>query len=510
MPIPNVRPSVYSSYGYRAASVARRAGRTLPTGGSGDYHARTDADLLRNLAQEMDRDNAIYSGILNRAADNILGDGFKLQARTGSKKLNQKIEAWWAEEFAPNPEVRGLDAWADLEFKSLIHTMSDGDVAFIKTNQAQLQAIEAERIVSQRTTKGARTERGVELDRLGKPLAYWIADYDTNGYVQTNTASRYAAENVIFLAYRRRFSSTRGVPLMVPAFPMIHRLNDTCDSEAIAWQLLAKFAFTCYRDQGPRRAYEESDENDDGKDQPPSMDVRVQDVDEGTIFHAGSKDHKLEAIRRELPGANFPDAVRAFLRLVGLPVGMPLELILLDWSQTNYSSARAALEQAYRNFMRWQAFLKRSLHRPAYVWRLGLLVQSGYFTAAESARSDFFRHEWIAPKFPWLDVLKEAKAWGEALDRGFTTLADVLATRGMDLEETMDRRAAEFGMAIEKANRINQQYPEAQVDWRELAGLSKQKEPAPIASDEKTDDDEPIKPAAAPSTMPPTEGDPDA
>ena len=77
MPIPNVRPSTYSSFGYRAASVARRGGRTLPTGGSGDYHARTDADLLRNLAQEMDRDNAIYSGILNRAADNILGDGFQ-------------------------------------------------------------------------------------------------------------------------------------------------------------------------------------------------------------------------------------------------------------------------------------------------------------------------------------------------------------------------------------------------------------------------------------------------
>jgi capsid protein len=137
-------------------------------------------------------------------------------------------------------------------------------------------------------------------------------------------------------------------------------------------------------------------------------------------------------------------------------------------------------------------------------------VDSGYFTAAESGRSDFFRHEWIAPKFPWLDVLKEAQAWGEALDRGFTTLADVLATRGMDLEETMDRRAAEFGMAIEKANAINQKYPEAEVDWRELAGLSKEKTPAPAPV--TVDEDEPIAPAGGDSSvpLPAVEADPDA
>jgi hypothetical protein len=32
MAAPNVRPSSYSSFGYRAATVARRGGRALPTG----------------------------------------------------------------------------------------------------------------------------------------------------------------------------------------------------------------------------------------------------------------------------------------------------------------------------------------------------------------------------------------------------------------------------------------------------------------------------------------------
>ena len=469
----------YSALGYRAATIERSSGRGLPTGGSADVHLRYDLDLLRRMGQAFDRDNSIYAGIVNRAVENILGPGFKLEARTDDEKTNAALEAWNLE-CGEDPEVRGLDEDADLEAHTLRHVMTDGDLAYLKTDTGQLQAIEAERILGTRCTQGQKTELGVELNPLGRPLAYWIADYDALGYLRRGNPRRYDAAGVLFIAHRRRFSQTRGVPVQIPAYPMIHRLNDVCDSEAIAWQLLSRFALACYRDGGPERGFIESEE-DPEKGQPPNMDTRVQNVGEAIIFHAQGND-KLAPIARDLPGANFPESVRTFLRLVGLPFGLPLELILLDWSQTNYSSARAALEQAHRNFLRWQRFLIRNFHRPLYRWRVDLALAKGIVRP----RADLYKHEWITPKFPWLDVLKEAKAWGEALDRGFSTQTEILATRGLDREEFLVQRTKEIRAAIEAANELNKDFPDANVDWRIFAGLQTKAATAPQPAVDET------------------------
>lgn len=495
----------YTSLGYRAATVERSSGRSLPVGGSADLHSRFDLDLLRRIGQGFDRDNAIAQGLTNRAAENILGAGFKLEASTGDKKLNKRLEAWWTE-WSEDPEIRGIFSFADLEDLTLKHLMTDGDVAYVKTTAGKLQAIEAERIVGLRRTKGERTENGVELDAVGRPLAFWVANYTPYGVVSRNTARRIPAEAVFFVAHRRRLSQTRGIPVQVPSFPMVHRINDVCDSEAIAWQLLSRFALSCSRDMGPQRAYIES-ELDAGiaprTNQPPNLDVRLQDVGEGVIFHAPNDGRsKLSAIPRDLPGANFSDSVRMFLRLIGLPFGLPLELILLDWSQTNYSSARASLEQSHRNFARWQKILIRQFHRPVYLWALEQAVRAGLFPE----RADLTKHVWIAPKFPWLDVLKESMAWGNALDRGFSTQTEILATRGTDREDHNAQRKLEIEEAIEIAEDINKQHPDAKVPWQIFAGLEK---PATTAQVAAADNDSNIPPSGKSSKKPSSKDDDD-
>ena len=39
---------------------------------------------------------------------------------------------------------------------------------------------------------------------------------------------------------------------------MLHRINDVCDSEAIAWQMLSRLAVAIIRKGGPEQAYAES------------------------------------------------------------------------------------------------------------------------------------------------------------------------------------------------------------------------------------------------------------
>lgn len=479
--------------GYRAATVIRRGGKPLPVGGSGDYHARNDLPLLRRQSQAYDRDNTLYHALISRALDNILGDGFRFQARTGNQRTNRLLEELWGT-FWESPEIRGMDSGPDTERLALRHLLVDGDVAAIKTSDGLIQLVEAERIVSHKTRNGpAIIEQGIELNPYGRPTAYWVADYDQSGCVSSATPRRYAADDVIYVANRMRISQTRGIPMAVPCFAMIERINDVCDAEAVAWQLLSRLAFTVNRKDAAELADVTSTADAD-KELPAELAARYHDIGEAIIFH-GEPGEEVKGIDRNIPGANFPESIKMFLRILGLVPGMPLELVLLDWSQTNYSSARAALLQAYRMFARWQRLLVRCFHTPIYRWKVGQWIAEGRLPE----RPGVFDHEWFPPPFPWVDPQKEAEADALLTDRGYSTYAEVLKGQNRDREEMVEQRSVEIREAIAAAKAIEEQTGE-RVPWQLFAGLDPSKvqstpAPQPAAQPEEQPEEPEEQPA---------------
>lgn len=492
---PPIKRGAYTALGYRAAQIERSSGRPQATGGSADYHLRYDREDLVQQSQAFDRDNAIFEGLANRAADNILGHGFKLQAQTSSEEVNKQLEQLWAE-WSEAPEVRELDTFWQIERLVLRALMVDGDIGAIKTSDGKIQLIESERVAYRSQVsdnKENRVEQGVELDKLGRPVRFWIADYNRFGNLSRSKYTPINASDFIFIANRKRASQTRGVPVHVSSFPMIHRINDVCDSEAVAWQILARYAIIVTRNKGAEQAYLETTADSDapansGSEQRPD---RVQDqgpdrFSEGAIAFHGEEGEDLKAVEHNLPGANFPESIRMFLRLIGLPFGLPLELILLDFSQTNYSSARASLEQAYRNFQCWQRLLKQKWHAPLYRWKVQQWIAEGKI---KSAPADVLKHDWIAPKFPWVDPFKEAQAWKHIIGTGLSTHAEALASRGQDYDDWRAQRQKEIVGAVRAAQEV-EKTTGVKVPWELLAGLEVAKAEMPADPAESTEKDE--------------------
>jgi lambda family phage portal protein len=478
----------YDSLGYTAAQVLRTSGRPMPYGGSADYHARYDRALLVAQSQAFARDNGIYKGVIKRGVHNIIGRGFSLQARTASKAWNEKAEALWRQEFCPEPDIRGLQSWWQSECLVCESLWVDGDFGAVKLANDQLQMTEAERIATFRgviaqVPNGDLIDQGVQMTPAGRPNYFWVADYNRFGQVLKSSARAIPAENFVFVANLERASQTRGMPALVCNFPMFHRVNDVCDSEAIAWQLLSRLAIAVLKKGATTSATQlttgdaaQMPEPGAANGDPLAARVedlarRIMEVDAGTIFF-GEPDEDIKGIDRNIPGANFTASVTMFLRILGLPIGLPLELILLDWSKTNYSSARAALEQAFLMFGWWQHLLITRWHRPIYQWKIQRWIASGKLPD----RADALKHEWITPSFPWLDQLKEAEAWGLRIDRGFSTHAEAIKSLNRDRGEWLLTRQAEVEEAIQIADVINKKYPGAKVDWRIFAGLLTQKE----------------------------------
>ncbi len=248
---------------------------------------------------------------------------------------------------------------------------------------------------------------------------------------------------------------------------MLHRINDVCDSEAIAWQMLARLAVSVTREDGAVLAYGESEPDPEKStgDTSGDLSMRMTELDYALIFH-GNPGEKVQGIERNIPGKDFSESLRMFLRLLGLPLGLPLELILLDWTKGNYSQSRAVLEQAYQTFLGWQKLLEASVHSAVYEWKVEGWQRAGVLPA----RADAMAHEWIKPSFPWIDKLKEAQSYGVLLDRGLTTHALACKALNMDRGEVVAARVAEVEDAIKRAKEIKEATG-VDVPWQMFCGL---------------------------------------
>jgi len=454
----------YGSLGYRSVIVATGEGRSY-TSYPGSAHEEMDRKNLIAQSREFMRDNAIYKGMIDRMVDYIVGNGFELQLSGGDKESLAKTEGLWRD-FNRRPEIRNLLSGSMVAKMVLREVLVAGDTAILKTDQGLIQHFEAEQIDSRRTKdKSGALVNGIVKNEFGRPVKFNLCPWKSYSVDITNGKSVDATE-VLYLTNPERPSQVRGVPACQASFPMLHRINDVCDSEAIAWQLLARIAISIEREGGPEMAYTESKEDTDksAEELEGNLATRITEMAYALIFHARPGE-KITGVERNIPGQNFGESVRTFLRLLGLPIGLPLELILLDWTKSNYSQSRAVLEQAFETFLGWQQIIEDFYYRPLFEWKLETWKKN----ALVPADSDF-KVEWIKKTFPWIDPLKEAQAYATQVERAFTTHTRACKSLNLDQQEVTEQRGKEISAAIKIAQGIEKDTG-VKVPWEYFAGI---------------------------------------
>jgi lambda family phage portal protein len=458
----------YTSLGYRAVRVASAEGRSYVSV-PGSTHDERDRENLIRQSRDFMRNNAIYKGLIERMVNYIVGNGFELQVTGPGDNMVKKIEGFWRNWFR-RPEIRGLLSGAAVSKMVMRELLVAGDVSVLKTNTGKIQLFEAEQLDG-----GNGYKNGILKDKNGAPKKFHLCPWNAYKVDKKNGESR-PAEEVLFLTNPERPSQLRGIPASQASFPMLHRINDICDAEAIAWQLLSRMAVSIIREQGPDIAYEESREDPTKSSDELEGDLatRMTELDYALIFH-GNPNEKIEGVERTVPGKNFPESIRMFLRLLGLPIGCPLELVLLDWTNSNYSQSRAVLEQAYQNFVSWQSLLIDFFYRPLFEWRLGIWRAAGLIGKKVSMDAG-----WIPPVFPWIDQLKEAQAQAAKVERGFTTHAEICKSLSSDRSEIVAQRVREVRDAIIQAAAISDETG-VEVPWQIFCGLQPPKTAEPAS-----------------------------
>lgn len=411
----------------RRSRIDPAAGRP----GRADWHLDGTYERIQMIedARDLERNNVIARGLLDRATDNVVGCGFRQQATTNSPKWNDRAEKLWKEWADFECDVRNLSTFDELLQLTHRSKLREGDVGTILLADGKLQHFEADQLASP-TGAALRSNMvdGVELDRRGRPITFHLvaAPDPLRPSVRHQRTTAVPAEFVVFLAKRQRHGQTRGLTEFSSCGWYLDQIDRNIEAVTMAARMAACIGLV-HKTQERKSGLAE-DEN--GR--------RKLTFQPGMLHEVGYQD-SIEQIKQDQPGTNWGDFLAVLGRLVGIAFGLPLELTFLDFSRTNYSSARAALLQAYQVWLKDQAALRFYCSR-IYRWKVIRWVDEGLLPY----RADALSHNWICPGWKWLDPEKEISAQLASVDAGFSTLAEVAAQQGKDFFELAIARKAEI------------------------------------------------------------------
>ena len=455
---------------YKSVSRPRLTGAWVPTLTSGDYHLDPiTLAKLRGFCQRGVRNQPVARAIVHRTADLAIGTGLAPKARSRDADWNRKAETFfwqWADRYA---DARGRASFGLLQHQAVLAWKTDGDVGvyFAPTATARrggvpaaegsphdlcrVQLIEADRIVSPPAKSGrarANVTQGVQLDALSRPIAYHVAPYLPFGMgVDPSNGQWVAAEDFTLLLHATRPSQTRGEPVLAALIVLLEQLDKYVEAEVVAAALSACVSLIV-KTENPTL----SGLNPLGADVPvaalygsdsATASQRWNKFEPGMIRHLRPGED-VEMLNPARPAPQLPEFIKAQLKLAAADVGLPYELLLLDFSDTNFHASRSALGIAWRKMQIIQQVVIEQLCRPAWERVIGAAIRTGALDAID----DWDQVEWLAPGRPVIDPQREAAAAKTMVENNFATRAQVCAEFGRDFADVAIDRAQEKAQEI--------------------------------------------------------------
>ncbi|MBE0454848.1 MAG: phage portal protein [Roseovarius sp.] len=478
-----------------AQAMAPQQGAGMAAYTAGDPHERTmrtwytsagsaDADLIPELStivprsRDLSRNNGIASAGLQTMKDNIVGNILKLSSKPHYKLLGMTAEQ--AEEMGNSIEAEfetffhttECDAartnnLLGLTLQALAGAMMNGETLAVPVWQprpghrwnTRIQLIEADRLATPpgRELDG-RIRGGVEVDQFGAPLAYHIQRthpgdrlgligmFDPAAYARVPAFTPHGLRRVIHLYDSERTGQSRGRPIVTSVMKQFRLAGKYADAHletAVAQSLIAAFLES---DLSPEASTElfGATPSTAWKDQLSGYHAQLQ----GAAVIPLPAGAKLSAFNPSQPNPAFEAFMQHTLRNIAAGLNIPYELLLKDFSKTNYSSARAALLEAWRYFKGRRRWLTDHWLRPIYELWMEEAAWAGRLPGIGHAdyhanRYAYARCRWTFAGRGWVDPVKEANAAKIRMEIGISTLEDECAEQGLDWEEVIAQRARE-------------------------------------------------------------------
>lgn len=412
--------------------------------------ASPDRDTMRARARWLHENNAIMANIDATIVRNSVGNGFTFQSKSGKENIDKQIESLWAEFIKPkNCDVTGRQHFGGIQQLILSQRMCDGEIVIKKhlsrnkSNPFQIQLIEADRFdtsyrVRVDNSNILNSVDGIELDTMGAPQNYVFRD----GLMSNVKVP--ASEVIHYFKMGNRATQYRGLSEYKQAIVDLRNFAgyQTSTLKSARARSSVAYAIETNNVQGHMASMLQSGSS---KDSDPIYDIN------GVMVQYLNQGEKLHQYDPAVKGAEYGEFVRACVRLIATARQISYELAFRDYSQVNFSSARASFIQDHKRFSNEQWHMVTYVLNPLFESWLDANVMAGNIkglgvSAYFINKSDFCQPRWVAPAREWVDPLKDINAIQKEIDMGITTISEVAAARGKDFEEVIAARVKENQM----------------------------------------------------------------
>jgi lambda family phage portal protein len=464
--------------GYKAADMSKNKTPWLHASDrSADAEIVPSLPTLRNRSRAARRDDSIATGVFGAFTTNVVGTGRTPQAtivlpdgRPASEK-NKAVEAvWWERCDHLSPADGGL-AHAQRQALLFGKRLEDGDVLERAVKRTPDEPVWIETVEGQRlrTPAGAlprdpkgRIVNGVEKDRFGVVVAYWVCKHDPGNTESHDTVGTIPDASISLSNFDRvpvgpgvlfsrravtRPGQSRGVPLLHACLQDVHDLDLLFVAALKRTQMAACLALFI------KSTVEGADLIElTAEDYGYQLD---QKITPGMIFRL-MPGEDVTTVAPNLPFADLGPLFMLAARRIGAAVGLSPQTVLRMWDGTTYSGART-IQLDDRNTYRCEGY-DFDAQVLAWEWRVvledALLRGDPRLVAAGVTLEDLAHVEWIGDGEPWIDPMVEAQSTQLMLQLRLTTYQRECARQGLDWRKTIrDHLEVEAYEAEERAKR---------------------------------------------------------
>ena len=429
---------------------------------------QTDApyrNILRGRARGLERNNDQTQSAIKNLKRNAVGSGIKMQPKTKSDKLNERILDLWQDWIKKeNCDITGGCNFYKLQKMFALRVLCDGEIFGLFSLNGkgevplQIQLIEPDLLAEEviRYDSGLNiVHGGVEVDDYMRPVAYHFRLDPLRWDV-----IRVPASEVLHSYDKSRPQQVRGISQLSSPMERISNLGEYVDSELKAARSAAAHTGVVKTAQGANQIIRSSKKSSNG-------DI-IQEIQPGTMTYLNTNEDVIFA-QPGRPNINAA-AFSAFIqRSISAAMGFSYEAQSRDLSQVNYSSARQGYLEDQRTYEEWQTDLIEDFCQPVYERFIEAAVLSGALDIPDffENRKKYTVCKWVTPGWSWIDPQKEATAGAQLLDTGLTTLEELAGSRGRDWREVLEQRKREQDYIESLGIKLNQMLEKAPQDLGE-------------------------------------------
>lgn len=454
-----LRASALSGNGaYEGASRAHPRDQWLPALRSADADLFPDLAIGRARSRDIAR-NGLGHGNLTTLVNHVIGHrglwpqsrlspdlfgGDREKARNVERQIERAIKRK-----SCRMDAEGRLSRAQLHRLTYRSMLESGDVGWHlipgPDGDPIIEVIEADRIMTP-PGKGPKDgiREGVERDANGAPVAYWVArthpgdSYQSvrdrkDNIVRVHRFDEVGRPRFILFMESLRPGQTRGMPAFLPC---ADRYDDRAQGvKAALYQAITSAFLGFVIEQDDNTEAEELDVDEEGR--------QFEEWDYGAVKRL-QPGQRLTAPNISRPGPELANFINATNGEIGASLGMPVEMVSLDFSKTTWHAARQGGLELSRNVRA----------RQEHVVDCGIRIVDQIFVENAVLRGEI---EGLTPDMfysdpeSFLDLRyqypvrglvnpgEETRASIEAIGAGLSTLHDECAAKGMDYQENLEQ-----------------------------------------------------------------------